>query len=227
MQNFSIDRLPLLLFLCVLAAAAISGTGGCGTDRREQGTEENTEDSENIDTNLFDEGGSSLSMIQGDRIIGESLSTDRDSVLVVAALRGTGREWDIVCRRLPGTGEILLTAADDRARRYAVGEIDGLTRDRRLPAGCMLELAAANVTDEKQMDLLCAVGDGESTARLSVYRFVQGEPGRFVRIGALEGESYFIIRAGGTIEAPFGERGLARTYAWTGSAFESVQDHGF
>ncbi len=209
-------RIPALLLAFLLVAA------GCGTKHAEE-EENNLESQERQDSSFYDEGGE-LSLIQGDRIIGEGLAAGQDSIDVIADIEGKGKEWDIICRKSAPGGVISLAARDERGTLYPLSDIAGLGRSGELPPGRTIEVAVAHLVDTRGMEVLCAVGDGESEAMLSIYRLARSGPRAFVRIGALEGESHFILRRGGRIDAPYGTRGVTRRYAWNGGAFEEIPE---
>lgn len=198
---------------------------GCGTKHVEQEEgEDNLEAQDSQDSSFFDDGSASLNLIQGDRIIGEGLSGERDTIDVIADIEGKGIEWDIICRKAAASGIVSLTARDEHGNSYPLSGIAGLGRTGELPPGRMIEVAVAHLLDAGRMDVLCAVGDGESEAMLSIYHLSQSGQKTFIRIGALEGESHFAIRRGGTIEAPYGARGAVRRYTWNGARFEEISE---
>lgn len=198
---------------------------GCGSKSEEQEEEDNLELNENVDT-TGDDGNFTLTMIQGDKVFGAALRNGKDTAHVVADIRGDGNEWDIRCYR-DANKKVILSFSDGKSNGKLSDPFEGLNAKGELPSGYTVEIAAAHITDSKVLDILCVVGDGSKMVNMTVYKNTPQSQNAFTRVGALEGESFFLITRSKTIEAPFGAKGLPRTYSWNGSSFEELQDQAF
>ena len=198
---------------------------GCRSKPEEQEGEDNLDANENIDT-TGDEGNFTLTMIQGDKVFGAALRNGKDTADVVADVRGDGNEWDIRCYR-DANQKVVLSFADGKTNWILSDKMEGLDAKGALPPGYAIEIAAAHITDSKVLDILCVVGNGSKMVNMTIYQYTPQSHNMFSRIGALEGESFFLITRSKTIEAPFGTKGLPRTYSWNGSSFEELQDPAF
>lgn len=217
------SSLPIFILITILLANLTILTG-CGTKQEEQEDDENIEEiSDTLETPFYEEGEqSTLTLIQGNRVIGVSWDGGTDTAHVVVDVEGNGKERDIYVYNTSDQG--LKISVGDGVRSMNLNEqIEGLNQQRKLPKGWTFEIAASHLTDNRAMDILCAVSDGDSEAHLTIFRFQSSEPNPFTRIGSVEGQTIFKIKSDHSIEAPFGKKGLSRVYKFNGSTFEEIQ----
>lgn len=162
-------------------------------------------------------------MIQGEGIFGAAWQGGTDTAHVIADIQGIGQEWDIYCYQ-ESQRRIQITVNSGHVQWNLTSKIEGLTPLNTLPPNYTIEIAVGNITNTKLNDLLCAVGDGSTTTYLTVLKFNSNSSEKFYRVGALEGESMFIIKQSKIIEAPIGVKGLARRYQWNGNSFDELQE---
>lgn len=218
---FKVQSLILLIIFTSFALLY----AGCGSKSEEQEEEDNLELNENVDT-TGDNGNFTLTMIQGDKVFGAALRNGKDTADVVADIRGDGTEWDVRCYQ-DMNKKIILSFSDGKSNWKLPDKIEGLNAKGELPSAYSIEIAAAHITDSKILDILCVVGNGSTIVNMTVLKYTPQSQNVFTRIGTLEGESFFLITRSKTIEAPFGAKGLPRTYSWNGSSFEELQDQAF
>jgi hypothetical protein len=123
-----------------------------------------------------------------------------------------------------------LTNGDESYRLST--DIRGLDDIGELPAGARAQLAAIDMTRDGIPDLLLAVDDGGGNAFLNIWFFdrevwaaakrgVAVAPVRYM--GAVEGQSEFVIVPGGVVKVPFGGQGRYFTAAWNGTTLVETE----
>ena len=211
----------LLIFL-VSGATLCAAFSTCGSKEENQDEEENLELSDTLETPyLEEETSTTLALLQGERVLGESLQSRTDTIHVIADLAGSGRECDLYAY-IDENNMCALAVKDEIGLWRVDGSIDGLSAGK-LPKGWTLELAVAPVTSNKSSDMLVAVGDGSSEAHLTIFTPAASDR-TLARIGSAEGESRFQILSDGGIRSPYGSRGIARQYRFNGATLEEIQE---
>lgn len=165
-------------------------------------------------------------LLQGQFLARVSWAGEADAALE-SDFDGDGHLERVVLGRDHPNGTRLYLGRGDEVYQLST-ELEGLDDSGELSAGRWAELAAVDMTRDGIPELLVALGDGLSKCHLNVWFFdrqvwANSKRGEHVNpmryIGHIEGQSEFVVVAGGKIDVPFGGQGRFFTMMWNGTGF--------